>query len=72
MLRSFTFMLLASGLAVGLESKPAHAADPAKPGAESAWRPSSCPPPAETTKGPSSLKVKGPCEFERQLGPLCG
>lgn len=66
MLRSITFMLLACGLAAGLEFKPAHAADAAKPGADSAWRPSSCPPPAETTKGPSSLKVTGPCEFEHR------
>jgi hypothetical protein len=49
----------------------AHAATPAKSAGAEAWHPSACPPPAVLGKGPSSVKVTGPCAFEHKGEAEC-
>lgn len=46
------------------------AAAPKPPPAE-AWRPLGCPPPPETSPGPSSLVVTGPCAFQHRAAVSC-
>ncbi len=38
---------------------------------EANWHPDSCPPPAEDSPGPSTLVVKGPCEYQHQGAIIC-
>lgn len=45
---------------------PAVAADAPSSGAKSDWHPAVCPPPAESSTGPSSLQFEGPCTFEHK------
>ena len=49
----------------------ASAAAPASPKAAGKWRPSACPPMPEQGKGPSTLKVTGPCAFEHKGEAEC-
>lgn len=63
MLRSIALTMLACGLAAAYDAMPAHGADP---GAGKTWTPAACPPPPEATRGPSSLKITGPCAFEHR------
>ena len=58
-----TALALGLALAIAVAHSMASAASGQAP-ADPAWHPPGCPPPAETTRGPSSITVTGPCAFE--------
>jgi len=51
----------------GVASQPEAAA----PAVATDWRPPGCPPSPETSSGPSSLAVAGPCAFEHRSAVAC-
>ena len=56
---------------VDTAARPPAAGGAAARSAGSGWHPEACPPPAETSSGPGSLSVTGPCAFEHRAPVSC-